>query len=214
MGSLIKYLSRACCIVALLMATAAGAARGDFAQQVLAETNIARTEPRRYAGYVQELRRQFQGKSYRMPGSEAMVMTAEGVAALDEAVRFLSAQTPLPALSWSEGLAGAAADLVRDQGQTGEIGHTGSRSGDMKQRIERHGTWTGRIAENVGYGPSTPRLMVMQLIIDDAVPGRGHRKNIFTPAFSVAGAACGPHSLYRNMCVMDFAAKFKSRGGR
>ena len=192
----------------LLLVTAAVAASGGFAQQLLAETNLARTEPQRYAWYLRELRRQFTGKTYRMPGSASFVVTVEGVAALDEALRFLQRQAPLPALSWAPGLAEAAADLSRDEGQSGDTGHTGRQSGDMQQRIERHGTWTSRIAENIGYGPDTARLMVMQLIIDDGVPGRGHRKNIFNPSFRVAGAACGPHPVYRNMCVMEFAAGF------
>jgi uncharacterized protein YkwD len=202
------------CIWLLLTAALCAAEPGDIAQQMLAETNLARREPQRYAAYLRELRGQYRGKIRLMPGSGAMVVTSEGVQALDEAIAFLSKQAPLPALAWSPGLAEAAAELVKDEGQTGDIGHVGSSSGDMQKRIERHGTWLGRIAENIGYGPQTARMMVMELIVDDGVAGRGHRKNIFTRQFAVAGVACGPHPRYRNMCVMDFAAGFRERAER
>ena len=209
MNFLIKTAAAICGIYLLLLPAPACAATGQLAEQLLTETNLARTAPQRYAGYLRELRRHFVGNGYLMPGSSETVMTTEGVAALDEAVRFLQNQAPLHALTWAPGLAEAAADLVRDEGPSGEVGHTGRQSGDMRQRIERHGTWLTRIAENIGYGPDTARLMVMQLIIDDGVPNRGHRKNIFNPTFKVAGAACGPHQNYRHMCVMDFAAGFR-----
>ena len=209
MGTLIKIAARMCCLYFLLSATVSAAAPGGMAGQMLKETNLARTAPQRYAQYLRDQRRQFLGRSYRVPGSANLVLTTEGVAALDEAIRFLQKQAPLPPLSWSPGLAEAAADLVRDEGLNGETGHTGSQSGDMRQRIERHGTWRSRIAENIGYGPETARLMVMDLIIDDGVPGRGHRANIFNPSFKVAGAACGPHPSFRQMCVMEFAVGFR-----
>ena len=211
MSTLIKTIYGICFFV-LFNSALAAAAQSGLAQQVLAETNLARTEPGRYLGFLRDLRRQYQGKLYRLPGSAAMVITSEGVAALDEAIGFLSKQAPLPALAWSPGLAEAAADLASDQGRSGEVGHTGSSGGDMRERIERHGTWMRRIAENIGYGPDSARLMVLDLIIDDGVPGRGHRKNIFTRDFAVAGVACGTHPVYRFMCVMDFAGGFKSRG--
>jgi uncharacterized protein YkwD len=205
-----------CCtwVIFSMAAGLAAAAPCTLAQQVLAETNLARTKPLSYAGYLREFRRQFQGKSYKLPGSGATVMTSEGVAALDEAVNFLSKQAPLPPLAWSQGLDEAAAELASDEGKTGQIGHTGSRSGNMRQRIERHGNWTGRIAENIGYGPDTARMMVMELIIDDGVAGRGHRNNIFHRDLAVAGVACGPHPVYRVMCVMDFASGFQNSGRR
>ena len=209
MGNPKKNAAWVFCLFFLLLASTCAAAPGGIAQQMLAETNLARTAPQRYAGYLRALRRQFRGNEYLMPGSSDLVLTTEGVAALDEAVRFLEKQAPLPALSWAPGLAEAAADLVRDEGQSGETGHTGRQSGDPRQRIEKHGTWRSRIAENIGYGPDTARLMVMQLIIDDGVPGRGHRNNIFTPSFRVAGAACGPHPSFRHMCVMEFAVGFR-----
>lgn len=197
-------------IFLLLSVTVAQASRGEMARELLAETNVARTDPARYAGYLKEMRGNFIGKGYRLPGSMNLVLTNEGVAAVDEAIAFLSRQRPVPALSWSPGLARAAGELVREQAASGTTGHDG-KSGDLKRRIERFGTWQGSIAENIGYGPDTARRMVMELIIDDGVSDRGHRKNIFEDSFGTAGAACGPHPLYRNMCVMDFAVGYKSK---
>jgi uncharacterized protein YkwD len=183
----------------------------DTARQVLAEMNLARTQPKIYAGYLKEMRRNFQGKLYRMPGSNVLLQTSEGVAAVDEAIRFLTRQKPLPALGWSNGLAAAAAELVTEQSRSGGTGHTGAESGSMRERIERHGTWDGRIGENIAYGPFDARLLVIQLIVDDGVSGRGHRKNHFSPAFGTAGVACGPHPDFEGMCVIDFAGSFSQR---
>lgn len=198
-------------VFTLWLPAGAWAVTGDFGRQFLEETNVARTQPHRYAEYLRELRGGFIGKGYRVPGSFNLVMTQEGVAAVEEAIDFLSRQRPVPALYWSPGLARAAAELVKEQAASGATGHDGERSGSFRQRIERQGNWDTAIAENIGYGPDTARRMVMDLIIDDGVPGRGHRKNIFNPSFAIAGAACGPHPIFRKMCVMEFAAKFKSK---
>jgi uncharacterized protein YkwD len=138
-----------------------------------------------------------------------MVITDEGVAAVDEAIRILDRQRPLSPLTWSSGLASAAMELVRDGGTTGDIGHTGRRSGGMKERIERHGAWQGGLGENISYGYDDARLVVMQLIVDDGVPDRGHRKILLNDSFGTAGVACGPHAGYGSMCVIDFAGSFR-----
>ncbi|HEY6837140.1 MAG TPA: CAP domain-containing protein, partial [Geobacteraceae bacterium] len=129
----------------------------------------------------------------------------EGRGAVDEAIRYLSRQKPLPPLSWSDGLAEAAAELVAEQGRSGATGHVGRRSRGVQERIERHGRWERQIGENIAYGPKSARDIVMELIIDDGVKGRGHRKTIYTGGFATAGAACGPHPRFETMCVIDFA---------
>ena len=190
-----------------LMATTA---HGEpLAGEVLAEINLARTDPHAYAGFLRDFRRQFQKKRYRLPGTSSFVRTVEGVKAVDEAIGVLSRQHPLPPLSWSDGLAAAAAELAKEQKKSGATGHEGVRSGGMRTRIERHGIWEGEIGENIGYGPGEARLMVIQLIVDDGVPGRGHRKNIYRRSFGTAGVACGPHPRYGKMCVIDFAGGFR-----
>ena len=180
-----------------------------LAKQVFQEMNVARTDPRSYAGFLREFRRQFQGKMYRLPGSSRRMMTEEGTAAVDEAIRFLSRQKSLPPLVWSTGLAAAAAELARDEGKSGDVGHNGRQSGGMQERIERHGTWSGGIGENISYGHDEARLVVIQLIVDDGVPDRGHRRNLFNSSTGTAGVACGSHPRFRSMCVIDMAGRFR-----
>jgi uncharacterized protein YkwD len=197
--------------ISLLLVLAAPASSMDqnLARQVLAEINLARSEPHSYAGFLREFGGLFRGKYYVLPGSTTHMLTSEGGKAVDEAIRFLSRQKPLPALTWADGLAAAAAELAADQGNSGGIGHTGSQGHGMQERIERQGTWERQIAENIGYGPTDARNMVMQLIIDDGVPDRGHRMNIFSAAFKTAGVACGTHPRFSSMCVIDFAGGFR-----
>jgi uncharacterized protein YkwD len=140
-----------------------------------------------------------------------MLRTHEGVGAVNDAIRFLQHQKPLPALTFSDGIAAAAAEHVAEQAG-GAFGHRGSDSSDPGQRMNRHGIWSGRWGENISYGKSTARDIVIALIIDDGLRGRKHRKNIFNPEFNVAGAAVGPHARYRTVCSIDFAGGYVERG--
>jgi hypothetical protein len=56
--------------------------------------------------------------------------------------------------------------------------------------------------------------VVVSLLVDDGVHGRGHRHNLLDPAIRFAGAACGPHQRYRTMCVMDHAGSFAAGAPR
>ncbi len=105
----------------------------------------------------------------------------------------------------------AAADHCADQANGG-FGHQGSDRSKPGQRIARYGTFSGGWAENISYGKATARDVVLALIIDDGLPARKHRKNIFNPSYNFAGAAFGPHARFRTMCSMDFAAGYAERG--
>jgi len=197
--------------MALLFALPLRASAGDdLARAVLAELNAARANPKAYAEHLRVYRSQFSGKYHIPPGTRIRYVTKEGTPAVDEAVRFLEAQRPLPPLSWSEGLSRVAAELNREQARTGALGHASGRM-EMRARAERVGRWQSTIGENISYGPSEARRVAMQLIVDDGVPDRGHRKNIFAPDFRVAGVACGPHPAFETSCVIDFAGWFTER---
>jgi uncharacterized protein YkwD len=176
---------------------------------LLTETNLARTNPAAYASHLEALLPLFDGDVIRRPGSNVGLRTNEGPTAVREAIRFLRQQQPLPPMTWADGIWRAARDHVRDQGPSGATGHDGRDGSNMDQRIRRYGTWLTTAAENIDYGSETARDVLISLIVDDGVPSRGHRTNIFNAALRVMGGACGPHSRYRQMCVIDYAGGFQ-----
>ncbi len=181
-------------------------------QEVLDELNLARTNPKRYAEFLAEMRPYFNGNHLERPG-QITLLTQEGVAAVDEAISFLRSTEPLSALRFSKGLSLAAKAHVNDQ-QNGAMGHTGSDGSQPWDRMNRYGTWQDRVAENISYGGYSTRGVVIQLIVDDGVPGREHRANMFNPEYRFVGVACGTHARLHDMCVMDFAARYAERSKR
>ena len=178
-------------------------------QSVLEELNLARTDPKRYAELLAEMRPFFNGNRLERPG-EVILVTQEGIAAVDEAVGFLSSTKPLPPLTASRGMSLAAKAHVKDQ-RDGATGHTGSDGSQPWDRMNRYGTWQDKVAENISYGGNTGRRVIIQLIVDDSVPGRGHRVNMFNPAYRFVGVGCGVHARFGDLCVMDFAAGYSEK---
>jgi uncharacterized protein YkwD len=177
---------------------------------IVKEVNLARTNPGTYAAWLKGQRPYYRGTQLRRPG-EVPIRTKEGLAAVDEAIRWLEKQRPVGALGYSRGLSLAARDLVAPQGASGGFGHTGPDGSTPSERIERHGQWESVIGENVAYGQRTAREVVAAFIVDDGVPGRGHRKNLFNAAFHVMGVDCAPHSTYGTMCGITFAGSFREK---
>jgi uncharacterized protein YkwD len=177
---------------------------------VIREMNLARQNPALYATFVQDLRNRMNGNVVVLPG-QTRIRTKEGTAAVDEAIRFLQNAQPLPALTFSTGMSRAAADHCADQANGG-FGHEGRDRSHAGQRIARYGSVVGSWGENLSYGKSSARDVVLALIIDDGLPARKHRQNIFNPNYNVAGAAFGPHARFRTMCSMDFAGGYAERG--
>lgn len=126
--------------------------------------------------------------------------------ALEDAIDFLQRQAPLKALQHDSRLANAASDHVDAQGRTGDIGH--GALGSLGRRLRGHGVWAGMSGETISYGQSTPRDVIVQLVIDYGVMDRGHRRLIFSKGYSAAGVSCGAHAGYGRMCVINFAGAF------
>lgn len=179
-------------------------------REVLGEINVARTNPLKYAKFAKDLRNSMAGRMIKRPGKPT-ILTQEGIAAVDEAIGFLRYVHPVTALSPSRGLFMTARDHVRNQGPKGTIGHEDPDGSQINHRADRYGEWTALIGENISYGAETPREHVLALIIDDGVPSRSHRKNIFNPTFRMIGIAIGPHAKFRTMCVIDFAGGYKEK---
>ena len=179
-----------------------------FEKEIIYEINLFRSNPADYADkYIAPLAKNYKGKLLYYPNDKPL-LTKEGVRAVNECVRELKKVAPLSVVSPSSGLTKAADDHVKDQSKTGRTGHYGSDRSDSRKRMERYGEWKMRIAENIAYGGTSARQVVIYLLIDDGVPDRGHRKNFIRPEFKNVGVSVGNHPEYNTMCVMDFAGSF------
>jgi uncharacterized protein YkwD len=181
-----------------------------LAREIHSETNLVRRDPVGYATHLEAMLPRFEGSLLERPG-RPMLRTEEGPFAVQEAIAVLRARAPVPELRWSDGLAAAAADHVKDQGPIGGLEHYGSDGSDPARRAERRGRWITAMAENIAYGDNPARQVVIQLLVDDGVPDRGHRNNILNPQWGVEGVACGPHRDYGQICVMDYAVRYVER---
>jgi uncharacterized protein YkwD len=172
-----------------------------FEQSLLNEINMARTDPKGYASFLSLPR-------YRdYPQSE-----------LQEARQYLLSQVPSGLLPFTLNplLSEMAQSWVNVQGRTGTIGH-----GNLSERLRQAnipllgGTYA--LAENIAYGFTDPRDIVIGWIVDYLVPDRGHRKSLFRADLNQIGIGYGPHisnnpnENFKVMVVNDYGSGFATR---
>jgi uncharacterized protein YkwD len=183
----------------------------DLSDQVLAEINRARTDPLSLAAALRAYRGLYRGRVVENPQGFGDRRTAEGVAAVDEAIAYLERLRPMAPLIRSPLLEDAAEDQVQDQATSGRVGHISADGASPADRARRHGLNSGILAESISYGEVSALAVVRAFTIDDGVSDRGHRADVFDPGLRFAGVACGPHRRFRAMCVVDFAGPLAPR---
>ena len=179
-------------------------ATSSLSEQVLAEINLCRSNPAKYAEKLRATLQYYDGNLLNKPGS-IPIETEEGPDNVNECIDQLIATSPLPVMRWSVPLTKAAQVHVDDIGPAGEMGHYGTDGSDAGDRIERFGQWEGTIGENIDYGDSNAEDIVVNLLIDDGVSTRGHRNNILKSEHLFAGVAFGEHRDMEYLCVIVFA---------
>jgi uncharacterized protein YkwD len=185
---------------------------------VLDEINWARTHPGQAADYLDntiaplfllENKEAFKDEpTTRAPLPEEHGLyrtTQEGLGLVRETAAWLRAQRPRPAVAWNDTLGRMAVAMVTLQGPSGEMGHD-RHGGDWMSLASRQDPRLVCCGETNSYGSEDPRTIVIDLIVDDGVPSRGHRATVFDvrKGYDVVGIAVGPHTTHRFMCVIDW----------
>jgi uncharacterized protein YkwD len=180
-------------------------------KDVILEMNKVRSDPQKYAElYITPRLQYYSGNMYQEPGKIA-IQTSEGKKAVEGCVTALAKMKGVPLLMPEEGLANASKDHVKDQGATGKTGHDGSDKSTPSTRTARYGKGS-YIGENIAYGPGAGREIIVDLLIDDGVPSRGHRQNIMKKDYNQAGTAIGSHKQYGTVCVINYAKDYVTKG--
>ncbi|MBR1537169.1 MAG: CAP domain-containing protein [Treponema sp.] len=176
-------------------------------KDVILEMNKARTNPSLYAElYITPRTKKFDGKVYN-----GTLMTNEGVAVVNECISYMKKAKALPVLNPEKGLSLAAQQHSSTQGETDQTGHTCVDGSTPFTRIEKYGTYK-TAGENISYGAMSGRDIVVQLLIDDGVSSRGHRKNIMNKDFSSSGVGyTKKHKTYGSVCVITYAGGYSEK---
>jgi uncharacterized protein YkwD len=179
-------------------------------KDVILEMNKARSNPKKYAElYIQPRLKYYSGNNYSEPG-QITIVTQEGAKALNNCISAMSKMQSVPLLKPELGLSLGTKDHVTDQGKTGQTGHDGSDRSTPFTRIQRYGKGYNTAGENLAYGSASGRDIIVDLLVDDGVPSRGHRTNIMNKSFTQTGVSVGPHPQYRTMCAITYANGYVS----
>lgn len=182
----------------------------SFENAVFVEINRARERPTEVAQALRRYRTTLRGRIAYAPGRDEGMVTKEGAVAVDEAIAYLDRQPSLAPLAPSTLLGRSARTLMAEQARTGSIGHRTQDGRSPGARVRAAGGGD-HVGESIAYGYRDPTAVVHQLIVDDGVPGRGHRALIFERAFQFAGVGCASHPRFRHACTIDFAATADGR---
>jgi hypothetical protein len=169
--------------------------------------NKCRENPSLLISIIENTIPRFNGKIYNPKSNQENYITSEGVLVVYETINRLKNQEPLPPLKLSKGLFLASKTHCRDIGQNGLASHEGSNGLTLSQRIEIFGEWRGLIAENIAFNDYLAEDILINFILDDGNPNRGHRENLLNPELKCIGISCGPHSLHKSCCVMNLSTE-------
>lgn len=184
----------------------------EIEKDVILEMNKARSNPKKYAElYLVPFAKRFRSDGTYIRKGGIVMMTREGVGAVNECIKEMSAKKPAGILKPAKGLSLAAQGHATSQAEAGQIGHTGTDGSTPFTRIEKYADCS-TAGENISYGAKSGLEIVVQLLVDDGVANRGHRKNIFNPAYTRTGVGYAEgHKAYGTECVITYAGGYHER---
>ena len=168
--------------------------------------NLIRHNPEKYSTlYVFPRLQYFQGTTFHFPG-RVPLRTKEGIEAVRELYLELQEAESMPLFYPSKGMSKASADHARYMRRTATASHEGG--GGLTARVSKHGQWVSGLAENLAWATTNAHETIVNLMIDDGVRNRGHRKNILNPAYTKVGVANDEHPRFATSWVINYAVDF------
>lgn len=184
----------------------------DIAKEIAVLINQLRKDPKGFAQHLKKRQDSYEGQNFT-DCAGTKYKSVEGKDACNEALISLESIQPLPELFVADGLSKCAQAHCDDLAATGETNHTGSDGSNMGKRIDRFGSWSGKVGECIAVLSTTAMDFVLQWLIDDGVKSRGDRKTILSKDFTKFGVGYHPtHKTYKTCAVVVFAGVFGEEG--
>lgn len=173
-------------------------------REVIIEYNKCRTNPRRYAReYLYPFMESIDENNVYVDLNGRRRRTKEGRRVVKEAIDELSKMKGFSLLYPEQCLHDAALYHCQDTGPRGIVGHNSSNGAYFTDRLRRYCNKNGAWSESISYGQNSAQSIVIQLVVDDGVSSRGHRRMFFDKWMKYIGVAFYRHQQYDYMCVID-----------
>ena len=82
----------------------------------------------------------------------------------------------------------------------------------VKERLRKYGNIISCYGENLSFHCEDAKETLLQLIVDDGVPNRGHRENLFNQEFHSMGCFTGAHKDFNTMSSIEYVGAFVEKG--
>ena len=171
---------------------------------ILDEINSLRTDPPAYAEKILKYKDLFEGKKLKRPDG-IKIETLEGPGAYAEAANYLKSHKPVGTLTASKGLTKIAEDILQ-VAQTCDAGAIDSRI-NVKQLIDRYGSFEGGFGRLMEFGGTTPEIVVIDLVVSDGDKSRSQRSQLLDKTYRVIGLVAGDHPDYKKCTMITLANK-------
>lgn len=167
-------------------------------KQMVQEINFVRCYPKEYAAIVAA---ELGKRSAKEEG-----LKPDELVALNELLAELKVMQPLAPLDVSECLSKAAKKHGADMKAKGFIAHEGSDGKEPHDRMNAACGKTETSGENIGGGDSV-RGKVIELLIDEGISGRGHRRTLLDADWTHVGVNYVKKvGLIDDVWIQNFAA--------
>ena len=180
----------------------------SFYKELLNEINSVRINPSGYIDKVLKYKEYFDGKTLKIPGEKAGIMTKEGPEAYDQAVEFLKTVQSCESFIPSKGLSKVSKDYLEN---IQKVGVDKINSIDINQIIDKYGQFTEQISTSMEFGSSTPEQIVISLLVCDGDSSRENREFLFNSILKKIGFASGKTDAYPNSTIIFAASEFKNK---
>ena len=169
--------------------------------------NKLRKDPKSYIPALEDRLKRMDGKRLLVKENTYLV-TKEGAPAVKEAIKYLTKVKPIEErMKISKALCKAAQDHAEDSGASGLVGHIGTDRSTMDDRINRYVMQCNWKGESINYrNYETAEDVIIDLLIDDGVKDRGHRKNLFNANFNCLGVGVADHKVYEKCVVIVYSS--------
>lgn len=183
-----------------------------FAQQVIDEINIARTNPSEYAAKLERISSTLIGRKAKV--GNTTLKLKEGSAIFDEAIQYLLNIGKMEPLELSEGLSESANELLSlliiQEGV--DMSQFNLDIYDLEHRLDHFGVYFGEFSELIDYGSFDPEFMVVNFLLSDGDETRNDRHTVMNPLMKYCGITSGILPSNKKCTILNFVQYYFKPG--